>query len=114
MTSAKADMNRRSPVAEGEDHLTALPTELLAIITEQLPVREMCRLRSLSRHFRDFIDTNQGLLTRDLINCHRARINRDYKLLTDLSDCDVVDALRRYDSHYGLVNTGPGHNVRLS
>ncbi|GAB7322667.1 hypothetical protein MBLNU13_g03572t2 [Cladosporium sp. NU13] len=103
MTSAQTDMKRRSALAEGEDRLTALPTELLASIVEQLPVREMCRLRSLSRHFRNFIDTNQGLLTQNLVSHHRARINREYKLLTDLSDSDIVDALRRYDSHYDVV-----------
>ena len=102
MTSIQADMNRRPSNAEGEDHLTALPNELLATIVEQLPVREICRLRSLSRHFRDFVDTNQGLLTQELINCHRTRINREYTNLTDLSDCDIVDALRRYDNYYGL------------
>jgi len=102
MTAPQADMDRRSPMVEGEDHLTALPNELLATIVEQLPVREMCRLRSLSRHFRDFVDTNQGLLTQGLISYHRTRINREYSNLTDLSDCDIVRALRRYKSHYGF------------
>jgi hypothetical protein len=93
-----------SPKAEGKDRLTVLPTELLVGIVEHLPVREMCRLRSLSRHFRDFVDANQGLLTRDLINSHRARINEEHRLLTDLSNCDIVDAVRRYDSHYGFTS----------
>lgn len=100
-------MDIRSPVAEGEDHLTALPAELLADIVELLPVREICRLRSLSCHFRDFVDTNQGLLTQDHISYHQARIHGEYKLLTDLSDCDIVDALRRYDSHYDFVGHSP-------
>lgn len=99
-------MEFRSPMAEGEDHLTVLPAELHVNIVEQLPVREMSHLRSLSPQFRDFIDTNQGLLTQNLVSHHRARINREFKLLTDLSDCDIVDALRRYDSHYGLVLDG--------
>ena len=94
-------------MAEGEDHLTALPAELLADIVEQLPVREICQLRSLSCHFREFVDTNQGMLTQDHISYHQARIHDEYKLLTDLSDCDIVDALRRYDSHYGFVKGGP-------
>lgn len=89
-------------MVEGEDHLTALPAELLVNVVEQLPVREICRLRSLSRHVRDFVDTNQGRLTQGLISCHRTRINDEYKLLTDLSHCDIIDALRRYDSHHGL------------
>lgn len=100
-------MEIRSPMAEGEDHLTALPAELLAEIVELLPVQEICRLRSLSCHFRDFVDTNQGLLTQDHISYHKARIHDEYKLLTDLSGCDFVDALRRYDSHYGCVRDGP-------
>ena len=90
-------------MSESKDRLTALPPELLAGVVEQLPVREICRLRSLSRHLRDFVDTNQGLLTQNVFSRHRDRIHREYKLLTDLSDCDIVDALRRYDSHYGLV-----------
>jgi hypothetical protein len=93
-------------MTEGKDHLSALPNELLASVVEQLPVQEICRLRSISRHFRDFVDTNQGHLTRDLVTHHHARINDEYKLLTDLSDCDIVDALRRYDSHYGFAVDG--------
>lgn len=103
MASTQAAMGIRSPLAEGEDHLTALPAELLVDIVEQLPVREICRLRSVNRHLRDFVDANQGLLTQDLIGYHQARIHDEYKLLTDLSGCDIVDALRRYDSHYGIV-----------
>lgn len=106
MTSTPAALRIRSPVTEGEDHLTALPAELLADIVEQLSIREICRLRSLSCHFRDFVDTNEGLLTQDHISYHQARIRDEYKLLTDLSDCDIVDALRRYDSHYGFVRDG--------
>lgn len=102
MTFTPAAMYIRSPLAEGEDRLTALPAELLVDIVEQLLVREMCRLRSVNRHLHDFVDANQGLLTRDLVGYHRARIEREYKLLTDLSDCDIIDALRRYDRHYGI------------
>jgi hypothetical protein len=102
MNSTQANMMSSSPKAESEDHLTALPAELLVNIVEQLPVREICRLRSLSRHVRDFIDTNQGRLTQGLISYHRTRINFEYTYLTDLSDCDIIDALRRYDSHHGL------------
>lgn len=95
-------MEIRSQMGDGEDQLTALPAELLVDIFERLPVREICRLRSVNHHFRDFVNANQILLTRDLINYHRARIETEYKLLTDISDCDIVDALRRYDSHYGI------------
>jgi hypothetical protein len=106
MTPTQADATSGSPKAEGKDRLTALPTELLVDIVKRLPVQEICRLRSLSRHLRAFVDTNQGQLTRDLINYHRTRINREYTNLTDLSDCDIIDALRRYDSHYGLARQG--------
>lgn len=104
MISAQADMDRRAPATEGKDHLAALPAELLVNIVEQLPVREICRLRSLSRHFRDFVDTNQNASTRDLVSYHRARINREYRLLTDLSGRDIIDTLRRYVSHYGFYS----------
>ena len=107
MASTQAAMGIRSPLAKGEDDLTALPAELLVDIVEQLPVREICRLRSVNRHLRDFVDANQGLLTQDLIGYHQARIHDEYKLLADLSGCDIVDALRRYDSHYGIVRDGP-------
>jgi len=103
MASAHPDTDQHSPVLEGDDHLTALPNELLASVVERLPIREICRLRSVYCHLRGFVDTNQGKLTQDLISHHRARINNEYKLLTDLSDCDIVDAMRRYDSHYGSV-----------
>lgn len=111
MTSTQAAMEFHSPMVEGEDHLTALPAELLVDIVEQLPVREMCRLRSVSRQLRDFVDANQGLLTQDHIDYHQARIHDEYKLLTDLSGCDIVDALRRYDNHYGIVRDGPDMSV---
>jgi len=101
--SSEPGLDRRSPTPEGEDRLTGLPTELLLGIFSQLSVREMCRLRSLSRRFRDLIDTNQGALTQSIISHQRARINNEYNLLTDLADCDIIDALRRYDSHYGLA-----------
>lgn len=96
-------MDRRSPTTEGEDRLTAFPAELLVNVFEQLHVREICRLRSLNRHFHEFVDTNQGALTQDIISFHRVRIHREYTNLTDLSDCDIIDALRRYDSHYGFA-----------
>lgn len=102
MAPTQPDMGQRSPVIEGENHLTILPAELLTNIVERLPVREICRLRSLSRHMRDFIDTSQEQLTRDPTVYHRARIKAEYKLLIDLSDCEIIDALKRYDSHYGL------------
>lgn len=57
MTSAQAAMEIRSQMADGEDQLTALRAELLVDIFEQLPVREICRLRSVNHHFRDFVDS---------------------------------------------------------
>jgi hypothetical protein len=103
MASAHPDKNQHSPMSEGDDYLTALPNELLGGVVEQLSIREIGRLHSVNRHFREFVDTNQGKLTQGLISYHRTRINEEYKLFTDLSECDFVDALRRYDSHYSLV-----------
>lgn len=59
MASTQAYMHRRTPISEAEDHFTVLPAELLVIIAEQLPIREICRLRSVNRRLRNFVDANQ-------------------------------------------------------
>jgi len=86
-----------------EDLLTTLPNELLAHIIKLPPVREICRLRGQNRHVRSFIDANQRLLVKDVIKHHRDRIRAEHRLLTDLADCDIFDAMQRYYSHYGHV-----------
>lgn len=86
-----------------KDLLTTLPNELLVHITELLPVREICRLRGQNRHLQSFIDTNEHLLVKDVIKHHRNRVHTEHRLLTDLADCDIFDALQRYYSHYGDV-----------
>ena len=58
-------------------------------------------MRGQNRHMRNFIDGNQHLLVKDIIACHCNRIHTEHKLLTDLADCDIIDVLHRYCSHYG-------------
>jgi hypothetical protein len=88
-----------------EDLLTTLPNEILILITELLPAREICRLRAQNRHLRSFVNTNQRLLVKSVINHHRNRIHAEHKSLTDLADCDTFDSFQRYYSHYGDITT---------
>lgn len=87
-----------------KDFLTALPNELLVQIAERLPVREICRLRGQNRHLRNIVDTNEHLLVNEVVKHHRGRIQAEHRLLTDLADCDLFDALQRYYSHYGAID----------
>lgn len=112
MAPTHSHTETHSPLAEGEDHLTALPNELLANVIKRLLVREIARFRSVSRHSRNFVDTNQKQLTQGLITEHHARITGEYKLLTDLSDGNIVDALRRYDAHYSFCRDLAEANAR--
>jgi hypothetical protein len=81
MASAQAYMDRRTPIYEVEDHFTVLPAELLVIIAEQLPVREMCRLRSVNRHFSKHVELSIAFITRRLgfSSTVAARLNEDDK-----------------------------------
>jgi hypothetical protein len=84
-----------------------LPNELLLPIIKHLPVRDICRLRGQNRHMRKLIDTNEHFLVGDVIKKHHDRINAEHALLTDLSDCDTVEVLRRFYCYYGAV----GHSM---
>jgi hypothetical protein len=84
-----------------EDLLTTLPNEILTLIAQLLPARQICRLRAQNRHLRSFVNTNQRLLVKAAINHHRNRIHAEHRLLTDLADCEVFDSFLRYYSHYG-------------
>lgn len=100
--------------ANTQDRFTALPNELLGNIVSMLPVREICCLRIQNRRLRDFIDTNEGYLVKDIISCHRGRIERDYELLTKLAGVDIADALERYSQYYGQLDGdlhGPDHII---
>jgi hypothetical protein len=40
----------------------------------------------------------------DVVKYHRDRIHTEHRLLTGLSDCDIVDTVQRYYSHYSDVD----------
>ena len=88
-----------------EDLLTTLPNEILILITELLPAREICRLRAQNRHLKSFVDTNQRLLVKESFEHHRNRIHAEHRLLTDFADCDIFDLFQRYYSHYGDIDS---------
>jgi hypothetical protein len=94
---------QRQIAHKDEDFFTALPNELLAHIIKQLPVREICRIRELNRRLRSFVDTNERGLVAEVTKHHLDRIHTEHRLLTDFSNCDIFDVLRRFHSHYGLI-----------
>lgn len=93
-----------------KNRFTTLPNELLADIIERLPARDICRLRVQNHHLRQFVDSSQTRLTKDVIEYHRARIIRYFQYLTDFTGLQLFDALMRYVYYYGtpdVLSPGP-------
>lgn len=98
-----------------QDRFTTLPNELLVEIIERLPARDICRLRVQNHHLRQFVDSSQTRLTKDVIEYHRARIIRDFQYLTDFTGLQLFDALMRYVYYYGTPDVhfpGPTEDPR--
>jgi hypothetical protein len=86
------------------DRLSALPTELMTKILKQLSTREICRARTLCRHFKELVDANQSDILRSLIAAHKARIKADHKALHCRTILNFGSAFKGFVDYYGRIN----------
>jgi hypothetical protein len=89
--------------APKRDRLSPLPTELMAKILKQLSTREICRARTLCRHFKELVDANQTDILRSLIAAHKARIKADHKALHCKTIPNFESAFKGFVDYYGRI-----------
>ena len=85
------------------DLLSSLPSELKFAIFEYLTVKEICRVRVLSRHFYTLINDEQNNILTSKLAKQLARITYDYNSLCTPST-NIFKAVRGYRIHYGGVH----------
>ena len=81
--------------------LTDQPIELLHTTLLLVPVRQLHRMRGVSKYFRDYIDNNELALVKGTIAHHRTRLPQRIEFL---SSEDFEEALQHCFSYYGLPN----------
>ena len=63
------------------DHISTIPPEVALEIADYLSLREVIRMRLLSKHWRTVVDTNAANLLKPAIAKNKARIQKDYNTL---------------------------------
>lgn len=63
------------------DHISTIPPEVALEIADYLSLREVIRMRLLSKHWRNVVDTNAANLLKPAIAKNKARIRKDYTTL---------------------------------